>query len=92
MLDALIGVINDAPARWPAWLPAADDVDTTALARRLRLARAWAGRCAAGAVQSGDGESAVRVELAGESGRAELAVSVDPGTEVLREATITLLP
>jgi CubicO group peptidase (beta-lactamase class C family) len=92
MLDALIGVINDAPAQWPAWLPAADDVDTTALARRLRLARAWAGRCAAGAVQSGDGESAVRVELAGESGRAELAVSVDPGTEVLREATVTLLP
>jgi CubicO group peptidase (beta-lactamase class C family) len=92
MLDALIGVINDAPAQWPAWLPAAGDVDTTALARRLRLARAWAGRCAAGAVQSGDGESAVRVELAGESGRAELAVSVDPGTEVLRAATVTLLP
>jgi CubicO group peptidase (beta-lactamase class C family) len=92
MLDALIGIINDAPAQWPAWLPAAAGVDTAQLARRLRLATAWAGRCTAGAYRSGDGESAVTVELAGESGRAELAAGVDPGTEVLRYATVTLLP
>ena len=65
MLDALIGIINDAPAQWPAWLPAAADVDTAQLARRLRLATAWAGRCSAGAFRSGDGESTATVELDG---------------------------
>jgi len=92
MLGTLVGIINDAPASWPAGLPAAADVNTAQLARRLRLAAAWAGQCAAGAYRSGDGESAVTVELAGDSGRAELAVSVDPGTEALRQATVTLLP
>ena len=92
MLDALIGIINDAPAQWPAWLPAAADVDTAQLARRLRLATAWAGRCSAGTYRSGDGESTATVELDGESGQAVLAVSVDPDTESLRQATITLLP
>ena len=92
MLDALIGIINDAPAQWPAWLPAAADVDTAQLARRLRLATAWAGRCSAGAYRSGDGESTATVELDGESGKAVLAVSVDPDTEALRQATVTLLP
>jgi len=92
MLDALIGIINDAPAQWPAWLPAAADVDTAQLARRLRLATAWAGRVSAGAFRSGDGESAATVELEGEAGRAVLAVWVDPDTEALRQATVTLLP
>jgi CubicO group peptidase (beta-lactamase class C family) len=92
MLDALIGIINDAPAQWPAWLPAADDVDTVQLARRLRLASAWAGRCAAGGFRAGDGESAATVELEGESGQVVLAVGVEPDTEALRQATVTLLP
>jgi CubicO group peptidase (beta-lactamase class C family) len=92
MLDAVIGIINDAPAEWPAWLPAAPDLDTTALARRLRLATAWAGRCTAGGYRAGDGETAATVELEGEAGRAVLAVAVDPGTESLRQATVTLLP
>jgi CubicO group peptidase (beta-lactamase class C family) len=92
MLDAVIGIINDAPAEWPAWLPAAADVDTAALARRLRLVTAWAGRCTAGGYRAGDGETAATVELEGEAGRAVLAVAVDPGTEALRQATVTLLP
>jgi CubicO group peptidase (beta-lactamase class C family) len=91
MLDALIGIINDAPAQWPAWLPVAGDVDTVQLARRLRLATAWAGRCAASGYRAGDGETAATVELAGESGRAVLAVAVDPDTEALRQASVTLL-
>jgi D-alanyl-D-alanine-carboxypeptidase/D-alanyl-D-alanine-endopeptidase len=92
MLGTLVGIINDAPASWPAGLPAAADVDTAQLARRLRLVTAWAGRCAPGAYRSGDGESAATVELAGESGQAVLAVGVDPGTGALRQATVTLLP
>jgi hypothetical protein len=32
------------------------------------------------------------VELDGETGKAVLAVTVDPDTEALRQATVTLLP
>jgi hypothetical protein len=91
-LDGLIGMVNDAAAPWPDGLPVAPDVDPVQLARRLRLAAAWAGRCTAGAYRAGDGDSAVTVELDGESGRAVLAVAVDPDGEVLRQATVTLLP
>jgi CubicO group peptidase (beta-lactamase class C family) len=92
LTDALIGMINDSLGPWPAWLPVAADVDTAGLARRLRLAAAWAGRCAAGAYRSGDGESAVAVELDGEAGRVILAVTVDAERELLRQADVTLVP
>ncbi len=76
LLDAVIAMINDGPASgWPDWLPVAADVNTEWLSRRLGLAAAWAGRCAAGGVRSGDGESAVTVELDG---------SVRPGGAVGR--------
>ncbi|MGH3275966.1 MAG: hypothetical protein ACRDNZ_16780, partial [Streptosporangiaceae bacterium] len=92
MLDALIGVINEPPAQWPGCLPATADIDTVQLARRLRLATAWAGRCAAGGFRAGDGESAVTVELDGECGQAILAVAVDADLGLLRQVTVTLLP
>ncbi len=92
LLDALIGLLNDGSPQWPDWLPVADDVDTTQLARRLAVAAAWAGRCAAGAFRAGDGESSTTVELEGPLGRAVLAISVDEAAEVLRQAEVTLLP
>ncbi len=92
LLDALIGLLNDGSPQWPDWLPVADDVDTTQLARRLAVAAAWAGRCAAGAFRAGDGESSTTVELEGPLGRAVLAISVDEEAEVLRQAEVTLLP
>jgi hypothetical protein len=93
VLDGVIGMINDGPAGgWPDWLPVAAGVDTGWLSRRLALAGAWAGRCAAGGVRAGDGESAVTVELDGPAGRAVLAVAVDETREVLRQAEVTLLP
>jgi CubicO group peptidase (beta-lactamase class C family) len=92
LTDALIGMINDGQDAWPDWLPAAADVDTVWLARRLRLASAWAGRCTAGGYRSGDGEAAVAVELDGESGQVILTVAVDEDREVLRQADVTLVP
>jgi CubicO group peptidase (beta-lactamase class C family) len=92
LLDSLIGLLNDAAPQWPDWLAVADDVDTADLARRLRVAAAWAGRCAAGAFRGGDGESSCAVELSGPDGRAVLAIWVDEEAELLRQAEVTLLP
>jgi CubicO group peptidase (beta-lactamase class C family) len=92
LLDSLIGMVNDGSARWPDWLPAAADVDTALVARQLRVAAAWAGRCTAGAYRSGDGETAAAVELEGPTGRVVLAVAVDEAGEVLRQVDVTLLP
>ena len=92
MLDSLIGMINEGAAQWPDWLSAAGDVDTAAVARRLRVAAAWAGRCTAGAFRAGDGETSTTVELEGQSGRVLLAISVAEEGDLLRQADITLLP
>jgi len=92
LLDSVIGMINDGATQWPDWLPAAADVDTVAVARRLRVAAAWAGRCTAGAFRAGDGEASTTVELEGPSGRVVLAISVDEAGDVLRQADVTLLP
>jgi CubicO group peptidase (beta-lactamase class C family) len=92
LLDSLIGMINDGSALWPDWLPAAPDVDTALVARKLRVAAAWAGRCTASAFRAGDGEASTAVELEGQSGRLILSISVDEAGEVLRQAEITLLP
>jgi CubicO group peptidase (beta-lactamase class C family) len=92
LLDSLIGMINDGSALWPGWLPAAPDLDTALVARKLRVAAAWAGRCTAGAFRAGDGEASTAVELEGQSGRLILSISVDEAGEVLRQAEITLLP
>ena len=71
----------------------ADDLDTTQLARRLRVAAAWAGRCTAGAFRAGDGESSHDGRAGGRrpAGRV-LAISVDEEAEMLRQAEVTLLP
>jgi CubicO group peptidase (beta-lactamase class C family) len=93
MLDAVIALINDGlSGGWPDGLPVAAELDTGVLRRRLGLAAAWAGRCTAGGVRAGDGESAVTVELDGSVGRAVLSVAVDDSRDVLRQAEVTLLP
>jgi CubicO group peptidase (beta-lactamase class C family) len=92
LLDSLIGMVNDGSALWPDWLPASADVNTALVARQLRVAAAWAGRCTAGAFRAGDGEASATVELEGQTGRVILAVSVDEAGEVLRQVDVTLLP
>jgi hypothetical protein len=92
MLDAVVAWLNGTNGDWPAFIPVADGVDTTLLARRLRMAAAWAGRCRVGACKAGDGLASVAVELAGEHATITLALVIDPETRMLRLADVTPLP
>ena len=63
-------------------------MDAGLLARRLRMAAVWAGRCRLGAYRAGDGAASVAVELAGEHATLTLTLVVDPSSGVLRQADI----
>ena len=65
-LDAVVDWLNDGDRDWPPSIPVADGVDTGMLARRLRMAAVWAGRCRVGAFKAGDGAASVAAELPGE--------------------------
>jgi hypothetical protein len=64
------------------------NIDTGLLARRLRMAAAWAGRCRLGAYRAGDGAASAVVELPGEHATVTLALAVDPFSGLLRHADI----
>ncbi len=53
--------LNDGGAGWPASLPVAPEADAGLIARRLRMAAAWAGPVTQGAYQAGDGTTSVTV-------------------------------
>jgi serine-type D-Ala-D-Ala carboxypeptidase/endopeptidase len=89
-LDDVLAFLNGTDHDWPASIPADTTVDTGLLARRLRMAGAWAGRCRLAAYQAGDGIAAVSAELAGEHARLVLSVLVDPASGLLRQADVTL--
>jgi CubicO group peptidase (beta-lactamase class C family) len=89
--QALISLLNAGASGWPADLPVAEPMDTAVLVRRLRMARAWAGRCRAGAFSNGNGRNSVTVELTGEHARLSLAVQLDQAQRVLRRVDIALL-
>ncbi|HEU5421756.1 MAG TPA: serine hydrolase domain-containing protein [Streptosporangiaceae bacterium] len=91
VLDTLTGLVNDGAAEWPADLAVASDVDSADAARRLRVAGAWTGPCTVAAFRAGDGENSVTVELAGASGRADLAIAVDAASGTVRQVSVTLL-
>ena len=58
------------------------------LARRLRMAAVWAGRCRVVAFKAGDGTASVAAELAGEHATITLALVIDPETRILRLADV----
>jgi CubicO group peptidase (beta-lactamase class C family) len=87
-LETLVAWLNGTDRDWPKAIPAAETVDTGLLARRLRMAAAWAGECRLGAYRSGDGAAAVAVELAGEHATLTLALAIDPATGQLRAADV----
>lgn len=89
-LDALVTWLNGADREWPSSVPAAGTVDTALLARRLRMAAAWAGHCRVGACKAGDGTAAAAVELAGEHAALTLALAIDPRSRLLRHADIAM--
>ena len=87
-LDAVVDWLNDGGRVWPPSIPVADGVDTGMLARRLRLAAVWAGRCHVGAFKAGDGAASVAAELPGEHATITLALVIDPETRLLRMADV----
>jgi CubicO group peptidase (beta-lactamase class C family) len=89
-LDAVVGWLNDPAQDWPADVPVAANADAGLIARRLRMAAAWAGKCAVGACQAGSGTSSVTVELVGEHAPVTLALLVNRATGELRQADAIL--
>jgi hypothetical protein len=87
-LDAVVDWLNGGESDWPASLRLADGVDAGLLARRLRMAAVWAGRCRVGAFKAGDGTASVAAELPGEHATITLALVIDPETRILRLADV----
>ncbi len=89
-LDAVVEWLNDPGSEWPASVLVAASADPALIARRLRLAATWAGKCAVGACQAGSGTASVTVELVGEHATVTLALLVNRATGELRQADVTL--
>ena len=91
--QALIGLLNsslrDGAPTWPAELPVSGLVDPGLLLRQLRMARAWAGVCRAGAFCGGNGQTSTVIELDGEHAGLTLAVELDRGQQSLRRVDIS---
>ncbi|HEU5386409.1 MAG TPA: serine hydrolase domain-containing protein [Streptosporangiaceae bacterium] len=87
-LDAVTDWLNGADRDWPLAVPVAAGVDTVMMARRLRMAGAWAGPCRFAAVKAGDGTASVAAELVGEHATITLTLVIDPETRLLRLADV----
>jgi CubicO group peptidase (beta-lactamase class C family) len=87
-LDAVVDWLNGGGRDWPPSVRVADGVDAGLLARRLRMAAVWAGRCHVGAFKAGDGTASVAAELPGEHATITLALVIDPETRILRLADV----
>jgi CubicO group peptidase (beta-lactamase class C family) len=89
-LDAVVEWLNDPARDWPAQVPVAPSADAGLIGRRLRMAAAWAGKCAVGACQAGNGTASVTVELVGEHAPVTLSLLVNRASGELRQADVTL--
>jgi CubicO group peptidase (beta-lactamase class C family) len=89
-LDAVVEWLNDPGQDWPSSLPVAASADAGLIARRLRMAAAWAGKCTLGAFQAGSGTASSTVELVGEHATITLSLLVNRATGELRQADVTL--
>jgi CubicO group peptidase (beta-lactamase class C family) len=89
-LATVTGWLNGGAAAWPESLPVSPEADAGLIARRLRMAAAWAGPVTAGAYQAGDGSASVTVELVGEHATVTLSLLVNTATGELRQADVAL--
>jgi CubicO group peptidase (beta-lactamase class C family) len=89
-LDSLLAWLNAGAVDWPATVVIAEGTDAGLLARRLRMAAAWAGRVRPGVYRTGDGNAALSIDLVGEHATVTLALVINPGTGELRQADISL--
>ena len=87
-LDAVVDWLNHGGRDWAPSIPVPNGVDTNMLARRLRMAAVWAGRCHVGAFKAGDGTASIAAELIGEHATITLALVIDPETRLLRLADV----
>jgi hypothetical protein len=90
VMSGIVSWMNGGSSSWPSSVSVAESADVTLLARRLRMAAAWAGSVRPGAFRFGDGAAAVNVELAGEHATIGLVLTVNPSTGELRSADVTL--
>ena len=89
-LDTVTDWLNSGDADWPAALPVSPEADAGLIARRLRMAAAWAGRVTRGAYQAGDGAASATVELVGQHATIALYLLVNSSTGAVRQADVTL--
>ncbi len=89
-LATVTGWLNGGAAAWPDSLPVAPGADAGMIARRLRMAAAWAGPVTQGAYQAGDGAASVTAELVGEHATVTLTLLVNTATGELRQADVAL--
>ena len=89
-LATVTGWLNGGTGAWPGSLPVAPGADAGLIARRLRMAAAWAGPVTPGAFQAGDGTGSVTVELVGEHATVTLSLLVNAATGELRQADVAL--
>ena len=90
-LEAVTEWLNGGAADWPDSLPLAPGADGGLIARRLRMAAAWAGPMTPGACQAGDGRASAAVEMVGEHATVTLFLLVNPATGELRQADVAVL-
>ncbi|HET9081218.1 MAG TPA: serine hydrolase domain-containing protein [Trebonia sp.] len=84
------GLNGERAGAWPSALPVAPEADAGLIARRLRMAAAWAGQVTLGAFQAGDGSASVAAELVGEHATITLSLLVNTATGELRQADVSL--
>jgi CubicO group peptidase (beta-lactamase class C family) len=89
-LAAVLAWLNGTDRDWPEAIPVVSTLDAGLLARRLRMAAAWAGPGRLGAYRAGDGSAAVAVELIGEHATLTLSLLVDPASGLLSQADVLL--
>ena len=90
-VTTVTGWLNGGEAAWPGSLPISPEADAGLIARRLRMAAAWAGPVTQGVCQAGDGAASVTVELVGEHATVTLSLLVNTATGELRQADVVLL-
>jgi hypothetical protein len=89
-LTTVTAWLNGGAGAWPDSLPVAAGADAGLIARRLRMAAAWAGPVTLGACQAGDGAVSVAAELVGQHATVTLSLLVNAATGELRQADVSL--
>ncbi|HEY6491898.1 MAG TPA: serine hydrolase domain-containing protein [Trebonia sp.] len=89
-LTTVLDWMNDGAGEWPAALPVAAGADGDLIARRLRMAAAWAGPVTLRAYEAGDGSASVVADLIGEHASVSLSLLVNAVSGQLRQADVSL--